>query len=495
MITKRQIRFAMLISLMLHVLFAVGVTSILAYKRSMPPINDDFEEAINIRSNNYYSSSINTKYFSREENEPLHSGRLEGGSVWWRWIAPDECEVSFNVISPDFKHVFGVYTGALLETLGKVPISSIVDESKYNFQAIKGMTYHFVVASTLPKTSGSLEIQMSVSENDDDYVIIMPEMFETIEEEEEKKFVRTDSNELSPITPVNTNLESDKNTTAQSDSVPPADGDENMPNISGQDLPFGDLAEKDYSEGEDQGNPALPIVPQWSPEKKSMKDDSLSKEESNDNPERINNLEVSNLTEPKNSDSHFENILSEDIEDDDVKLNQEELELIESLEKKDLDSVGSNIFRKPPEPQQTEPQQTEPIKKDLPPLETAFQPETLKKRTLGKLSNLGEASLNVEETDLGHFKKKVDLAIQKSWHRARSAHADLVKYGSLKVRFWINQRGQIVDIRLLRNDADPVVVDFSISGILRAQIPPVPEKLIERTQDGKMEFEYEIIIY
>ena len=188
MITKRQIRFAMLISIMLHVLFAVGVTSILAYKRSMPPINDDFEEAINIRSNNYYSSSINTKYFSREENEPLHSGRLEGGSVWWRWIAPDECEVSFNVISPDFKHVFGVYTGALLETLGKVPISSTVDESKYKFQAIKGMTYHFVVASTLPKSSGSLDIQMSVSENDDDYVIIMPEMLETIEEEEEKKW-------------------------------------------------------------------------------------------------------------------------------------------------------------------------------------------------------------------------------------------------------------------------------------------------------------------
>ena len=485
MITKRQIRFAMLISIMLHVLFAVGITSILAYKRSMPPINDDFEEAINIRSNNYYSSSINTKYFSREENEPLHSGRSEGGSVWWRWIAPDECEVSFNVISPDFKHVFGVYTGALLETLGKVPISSTVDESKYKFQAIKGMTYHFVVASTLPKSSGSLEMQMSVSENDDEYVIIMPEMLETIEEEEEKKFVRTDSNELSPITPEKTNLESDKNTTAQSDSVPSADGDENMPNISGQDLPFGDLAEKDYSEGEDQGNPALPIVPQWSPEKKSMKEDSLLKEESNDNSERINNLEVSDLTEPKNSDSHFENILSEDIEDDDLKLNQEELELIESLEKKDSDSVGANIVKKPPEP----------IKKDLPPLETAFQPETLKKRTLGKLSNLGEAALNVEETDLGHFKKKVDLAIQKSWHRARSAHADLVKYGSLKVRFWINQRGQIVDIRLLRNDADPVVVDFSISGILRAEIPPVPEKLIERTQDGRMEFEYEIIIY
>ena len=195
--------------------------------------------------------------------------------MWWRWIAPDEC-VSFNVISPDFKHVFGVYTVALLETLGKVPISSTVDESKYKFQAIKGMTYHFVVASTLPKSCGSLDIQMSVSDNDDDYVIIMPEMLETIEEEEEKKFVRTDSNELSPITPVKTNLESDKNTTAQSDSVPSADGDENMPNISGQDLPFGDLAEKDYSEGE------IKVILLYQlflngHLKKSMKEDSLLK--------------------------------------------------------------------------------------------------------------------------------------------------------------------------------------------------------------------------
>ena len=79
--------------------------------------------------------------------------------------------------------------------------------------------------------------------------------------------------------------------------------------------------------------------------------------------------------------------------------------------------------------------------------------------------------------------------------RARTEHADFVKFGSLKVRFWVNEKGDIVDIRLLRNDADPVMVDFSISSILRADIPPVPQDLIELTQDGRMEFEYEIIIY
>ena len=56
MITKRQIRFAALISIALHLLFAFGITSILAYKRSMPPINDDFEKAINI--NTYFPLKI-----------------------------------------------------------------------------------------------------------------------------------------------------------------------------------------------------------------------------------------------------------------------------------------------------------------------------------------------------------------------------------------------------------------------------------------------------
>ena len=46
---------AVFISIALHILFAVGMTSILAYKRAMPPLNDDFGRAINIESKKYYS--------------------------------------------------------------------------------------------------------------------------------------------------------------------------------------------------------------------------------------------------------------------------------------------------------------------------------------------------------------------------------------------------------------------------------------------------------
>ena len=111
------------------------------------------------------------------------------------------------------------------------------------------------------------------------------------------------------------------------------------------------------------------------------------------------------------------------------------------------------------------------------------------------LSNLGNAALDVAETPLGHYKKKVDLAVQRSWHRARIARGDFAKFGSLKVRFWVDRSGKIVELKVVRNNADPVMLDFSISGIRNAVLPPVPEELINRTQDERMEFDYEIIIY
>ena len=67
MITRQQIRHAILLSIGLHLMFVCGLTTILAYRRSMPPINDDFREATKISSQDYFSSSINTKYFSREK--------------------------------------------------------------------------------------------------------------------------------------------------------------------------------------------------------------------------------------------------------------------------------------------------------------------------------------------------------------------------------------------------------------------------------------------
>jgi len=159
MITRQQIRHAALLSIVLHVLLVCGVTTILAYRRSMPPVNDDFREATKISSQNYFYTSINTKYFSRENNEPIHSGRAEGGSVWWKWTPEVSCDVLLEVESSGFESVCGVYQGAVLETLVKVGGSTDDNESIVSFSAEIGKTYHFVVASTLPSVSGFTELK------------------------------------------------------------------------------------------------------------------------------------------------------------------------------------------------------------------------------------------------------------------------------------------------------------------------------------------------
>ena len=505
MIIRQQIRFAVFGSVVLHLLFAFGITTMLAYKRSLPPSNDDFKNALDLGSGFNLSSFSDFTYASREIGEPVHGGSSVGGSVWWKWHAKEECEVELNVDSVDFEDVVGVYRGSMMETLIKVASRKEVESKSLVFFAEPGTLYHFVVASTQPGMEGSVELQMDVrGEEEEELIVLLPEMFIHEDLEKEKNFIRTESNTHSDVVPSNANLESDRNTLAASDSEPSDEGKDTVPNIDGRDLPFGDLAKKDYSDGEEDAN-FLPVLPQWAPEKNSSIG-SISEKRINESRNERDEAEEIEQNEP---DGLFSKTLAEEQEFEEQEFEEQDLIESELNKKNSANDSALTEFQKNEEPEViSEDAQESLVAEPLNPsnqlnervpvhdqAKKAFQVHSPKKKSVGKLSNLGQAALDVEETVLGHYKKKVDLAVQKSWHRARTAHADFVKFGSLKVRFWVNESGDIVDIRLLRNDADPVMVDFSISGILRADIPPVPKDLIELTQDGRMEFEYEIIIY
>ena len=101
MIIRQQIRFAVFGSVVLHLLFAFGITTMLAYKRSLPPGNDDFNNALDLGSGYNFSSFSDFTYASREMGEPVHAGTSIGGSVWWKWNAQENCMVELNVESCD----------------------------------------------------------------------------------------------------------------------------------------------------------------------------------------------------------------------------------------------------------------------------------------------------------------------------------------------------------------------------------------------------------
>ncbi|MEC9037508.1 MAG: hypothetical protein VX588_11850 [Verrucomicrobiota bacterium] len=79
MIIQQQIKSAIFGSVVLHLLFAFGITTMLAYKRSLPPDNDDFKNASDLGSSYNLSSFSDFTYASREIGEPIHAGSYIGG--------------------------------------------------------------------------------------------------------------------------------------------------------------------------------------------------------------------------------------------------------------------------------------------------------------------------------------------------------------------------------------------------------------------------------
>ena len=165
-------------------------------------------------------------------------------------------------------------------------------------------------------------------------------------------------------------------------------------------------------DGEEEDADFLPILPQWAPEKQiSVNSNSEEKNDESRN-------ERSEAEEEEPTELFSETLIKEpEIEEKDLieaELNKKnssnnsdsnelqknkESEFIaedskESLVTEELDSSNQLNEKVPVHEEQKK----------------AFQVHSPKKKSIGKLSNLGKAALDVEETVLGHYKKKVDLA-------------------------------------------------------------------------------------
>jgi uncharacterized repeat protein (TIGR01451 family) len=68
------------------------------------------------------SGSINftTQLSTKETNEPAHAGNTGGASVWWKWTAPANGQLSVDTHGSGFDTLLGVYTGASVSTLAPI---------------------------------------------------------------------------------------------------------------------------------------------------------------------------------------------------------------------------------------------------------------------------------------------------------------------------------------------------------------------------------------
>ncbi len=120
--------------------------SVAALTEVVRPVNDDYENALDITSVTSLTHGCNENA-SRQANEPLHAGEPGGKSIWWKWTAPQSCHVTIGCSRSDFDTLLAVYQG---DTLDSQSLVAANDDntgvgSELRFFCEAGRSYHLAV--------------------------------------------------------------------------------------------------------------------------------------------------------------------------------------------------------------------------------------------------------------------------------------------------------------------------------------------------------------
>ncbi len=124
-----------------------------------------------------------------------------------------------------------------------------------------------------------------------------------------------------------------------------------------------------------------------------------------------------------------------------------------------------------------------------------YNRERLQSRSNGTVSNIGENAVDAEETPVGKYKKQVHDAIGKMWYRYLGRNKGNVTWGVLKLEMRVDKYGKVHDLRVVKNEANTLMVEFSLQAVIDANIPPMPKEVEEILGIGGLDLDYDFIIY
>ncbi len=139
---------------------------------------------------------------------------------------------------------------------------------------------------------------------------------------------------------------------------------------------------------------------------------------------------------------------------------------------------------------------------DIPPTQQppstdpSFNPHTRAREMEGGAAQVGNTpAFDVEASALGKYKKAVTQAVERQWHRYRERNLDFVTYGTLKVKFRVDKNGTPRNLKLMKNDANAVMAEFTLRAVLDADIPAMPEDVAAMLGSSGLEINYDVIVY
>lgn len=305
----------------------------------------------------------------------------------------------------------------------------------------------------------------------------------------EKQYIRTTQNDAEQARPASADFISDRNTKAASKEAPFPDGTAPMPTTKGVDQPTLELANRKFQDGkpadDNAGKPVPPVVaapaplptPPPAPVIKP-----LVPNEPKQMPQQVAKAEPTPMAK-----------LMQQVDKEDDKGDVNRLAI--DVRKPSEDTMP------PPSPPKIEPPKesaTVPSPIQEPPQKRAmenFSPFTETAKVKGTISNKGENAVNAEDTPVGRFTRAVNSAVEKKWHYYRLRNMGSVTYGYLKVRFFVNREGKAEDIEFVEKANNPLMEDFTLEAILKADIPAIPKELLPMLDNERFPVEYDILIH
>jgi hypothetical protein len=139
----------------------------LKLRHLVPPLNDDFADALDLGNKLTASASGTNGDATVEPREPDHDGRKTIASVWYRWTAPASRKIEIETCDSDFDTMIAVYVGPGFDALRSVASNDDHDRcggegagSVLRFNSFAGTTYDIAVAGYGP-AQGLFELKLA----------------------------------------------------------------------------------------------------------------------------------------------------------------------------------------------------------------------------------------------------------------------------------------------------------------------------------------------
>lgn len=96
---------------------------------------------------------------------------------------------------------------------------------------------------------------------------------------------------------------------------------------------------------------------------------------------------------------------------------------------------------------------------------------------------------------IGDWKKSVGNRIGSRWNDFRESKAGLLAVGSVRVKFAIDAKGDVSDLKIVSSTASDANAEYALRAVREADLPPIPPERLARATGGRIEIEFTFTIF